>query len=238
MGTAGGLASANFESWPGAWATVATSLVVRDIRLRHNPVGALYTRTGYARSVLSGPPAGLERPAFAGWDDAMLDRLARLVRDEGVARPDPPCRIQEVMEFAYRAGAGHLGIVFCSGFRDEAAGLHAVLVAHGFRVSSVCCKTGAVPKERLGIRDEEKVRPGHPEMVCNGIAQADLLERDAVDLVLLLGQCVGHDSATLARLSVPAVGVVAKDRVLAHNTVAALYALEAPRPPTIGDEEE
>jgi uncharacterized metal-binding protein len=65
-------------------------------------------------------------------------------------------------------------------------------------------------------------------MMCNPVAQAELLERERVDLVLLMGQCVGHDAATLGRLHTPAVFVVAKDRVLAHNTAAALYALEDP----------
>lgn len=59
-------------------------------------------------------------------------------------------------------------------------------------------------------------------MLCNPLAQAELLEREAVELVLLLGQCVGHDAATLSRLRTPAVFVAAKDRLLAHNTVAAL----------------
>lgn len=103
---------------------------------------------------------------------------------------------------------------------------HRVLVANGFEVSSVCCKSGAVPKERLGITDGRKVRPGRPEMVCNPVAQADVLESDGAELALLMGQCVGHDSATISRLGIPAVCLVAKDRVLGHNTVAALYELE------------
>jgi uncharacterized metal-binding protein len=127
------------------------------------------------------------------------------------------------MSFARRAGVTHLGVVFCVGFRREAQDLEAILGTNGFRVSSSCCKTGSVPKEELGIRDEEKVRPGQPEMTCNPVAQAALLEAAGVELVVLLGQCVGHDSATMARLRTPAICVVAKDRVLAHNTVAALY---------------
>ena len=47
-----------------------------------------------------------------------------------------------------------------------------------------------------------------------------------MQLVFILGQCVGHDSATMAKLEAPAICIVAKDRVLGHNTVAALYALE------------
>ena len=203
-----------------------TSLVVRDRRLRHNPVGALYTRKGYLKSALDARPAPARPVQFRGWDDELLDRIAREVRDAGATRADPPCRIEEVMDFARRAGVRHLGISFCSGFREEAPQLHAVLAANGFRVSSACCKTGAVPKEKIGIRDAEQVRPGRPEMICNALAQAELLDREGVELVLLLGQCVGHDSATMARLHAPVVCVVAKDRVLAHNTVAALYELE------------
>jgi uncharacterized metal-binding protein len=130
------------------------------------------------------------------------------------------------MEFARRLGATLLGISFCVGFRNEARILTRVLEANGFRVRSVCCKSGAVPKERLGIADSQKVRPGQPEMICNPLAQAELLNREGVELALTLGQCVGHDSATIRRLDAPAVCLVVKDRVLAHNTVAALYRLE------------
>jgi uncharacterized metal-binding protein len=205
-------------------AAPVTALIVRDIRLRHNPAAALYLRTGYFKSSLYGKPTH-QRVSFRGWDDALLDRLAREVRDAGAARDVPPCRLEEVMDFARRAGVRHLGVVFCSGFREEARQLKAVLGTNGFQVSSVCCKTGAVPKERLGITDAEKVHPGQPEMMCNPLAQAELLEREEVELVLLMGQCVGHDSATMAQLTTPAVCFVAKDRVLGHNTVAALHEL-------------
>lgn len=206
-----------------------TCLVVRDLRLRHNPAAALYTRTGYLKPALYGrggapddgaPPRTVR---LRDMDDATLDRLARGVREAGRHLDPPPCRVEEIMTFAHRAGATHLGLVFCSGFREEARHLTAVLGTNGFRVSSACCKTGAVPKERIGIEDAGKVRPGRPEMLCNPLAQAHLLEGEDVDLVLLMGQCVGHDSLTLARLRTPAVFVVAKDRLLAHNTAAALY---------------
>jgi uncharacterized metal-binding protein len=203
-----------------------TSLVVRDCRLRHNPTAAVSTRSGYLKSVLYRYQEPLAEEAFHGWDDHLLDRLAREVRDAGERRADAPCRLEEVMEFARRAGVRHLGIVFCSGFREEAGHLNAVLRGNGFRVTSVCCKTGAVLKERLGLTHAEQVRPGTAEVMCNPLAQAELVDREGVELVLLLGQCVGHDSATMAHLRTPAVCLVAKDRVLAHNTVAALYELD------------
>jgi len=200
-----------------------TSLVVRDLRLAHNPVAALYTRESYLKTALYGakdPPAP---GSFPGWSDDLIADVARQVRDEGLARESPPCRVEELMAFARRAGVRHLGIVFCVGFRREAADLEAILGTNGFHVSSSCCKTGSVPKERLGIREEEKIRPGQPEMTCNPAAQAELLDAAEVELVVLLGQCVGHDAATMARARAPVVCLVAKDRVLAHNTVAALY---------------
>jgi len=210
-----------------------TSLVVRDLRLAHNPVAALYTRQGYLKTALYGVREKPVPGRFKGWSDELIDRLAREVRDEGRHRDPPPCRVEEIMDFARRAGVTHLGLVFCVGFRREARDLAAVLGTNGFRVSSSCCKTGSVPKETIGIRDDEKLHPGHPEMTCNPAAQAELLEASEVELVLLLGQCAGHDSATLARLSTPAVCVVAKDRLLAHNTAAALYlgaVRRSPRP--------
>jgi uncharacterized metal-binding protein len=211
----------------------STSLVARDLRLRHNPVAALWLRSGYLRDALRGPASGPDpfadpaRGAVSGgWDDDALARAAGGVRDAAAARRDPPCRLEEAMDFARRLGARRLGVVYCSGFREEARALHHILVANRFEVSSVCCKSGAVPKERLGIAEGEKVRPGRPEMVCNPVAQADVLESDGAELALLMGQCVGHDSATISRLGIPAVCLVAKDRVLGHNTVAALYELE------------
>ena len=206
-----------------ASAVPVTSLVVRDVRLRHNPVAALYNSQSYYREALYNRHTEYAHVPFQGWDTATLDRLARDVSREGQGEW---CRVEEAMEFAHRLGAIHLGVVFCVGFRQEAHILDRVLRANGFEVASSCCKTGSVPKEEFGILDSQKVRPGGPEMICNPVAQAELLNRQGVQLVLLLGQCVGHDSATMAHLEAPAVCIAAKDRVLAHNTAAALHEFE------------
>ena len=79
-----------------------------------------------------------------------------------------------------------------------------------------------MPKESVGLRDAQKVRPGRREMICNSYAQAELLNRAGTHINILLGQCVGHDSVTVAFLKAPVISLVAKDRVLAHNTIAGL----------------
>jgi uncharacterized metal-binding protein len=131
-------------------------------------------------------------------------------------------RLAEAMDVAHRLGAGHIGVSFCVGFKEEAKVLSKLLETNGFQVSSACCKTGSTPKEDVGITDDQKVRPGTKEMICNPLAQAELLNREGVEFVMVLGQCVGHDAATFRHLNAPAICMVAKDRVLAHNTLAGI----------------
>jgi uncharacterized metal-binding protein len=200
-----------------------TSFVVRDSKLRHNPVGALYTSNSYFRRGLYLEHRDRQPVSFRGSGDPALDSVARAVVEDGHGEWS---RVEEVIELSGRLGIERVGIVFCSGFQLEARLLTRVFRANGFAVRSSCCKTGSVPKEELGILDSQKVRPGTREMMCNPLAQAELLNKENVQLALLLGQCAGHDSATMAHLEAPAVCMVAKDRSLAHNTVAALYELE------------
>lgn len=203
-----------------ASAVPATVLVARDRRLRHNPAAALYTSRSYLKNDVFGHWTASERPEFQGWDLETLDRVAQETLTRGHGNRS---RVGEAMDMAHRLGATHLGISFCVGFREEAKILTKLLETNGFQVSSACCKTGAVPKEDVGIRDSQKVRPGRREMICNPLAQAELLNREKVEFALVLGQCVGHDAATFQKLDAPAACLVAKDRLLAHNTVAAFY---------------
>jgi tRNA-Thr(GGU) m(6)t(6)A37 methyltransferase TsaA len=197
------------------------SLIARDARLRHNPAAGLYTSRSYLKDELFGHWPPDQRTRFRGSSSEILSKVAAGVY--GGEEP-PMSRITEAMSVAHAMGAQHIGVSFCVGLREEAKILAGILQTNGFEVSSVCCKTGSVPKEAAGIRDEQKVRPGTAEMICNPVAQAKLLNRDNVDFALILGQCVGHDAATLMHLEVPAACIVTKDRVLAHNTVAALPA--------------
>jgi uncharacterized metal-binding protein len=192
------------------------SLIARDLRLRHNPVAGLYTSRSYLKPEMFGHWPRTGRPEYKGESPDALARLANEHGSKGLPR------VAEAMSVAYGLGAQTIGLSFCVGFKQEAKILSRLLETNGFKVSSVCCKTGSIPKEEAGIADSQKIRPGQAEMICNPAAQAELLNRDAVEFVLVLGQCVGHDAATLKNLEAPAICLVAKDRVLAHNTVAAL----------------
>ncbi len=194
-------------------------LLARDRRLYHNPVAALYTSRSYLQDPLHGHWPQTERPVGSRGMEGLRDFLSGGQRGDD---DPPPTRLEEAISVAHYIGASHVGLSFCVGFKEEAKLLTNVLEVNDFQVSSACCKTGATPKEVVGIREDEKIRPGRPEMICNPAAQAELLNRSGVEFALVLGQCVGHDSVAFANLDAPAACLVAKDRVLAHNTVAAL----------------
>jgi len=132
-------------------------------------------------------------------------------------------RIQEVMDFARRIGATKLGIAHCVGLVDEARMASEIFGANGFEVAAICCKVGSISKEKVGLKDEEKVHPGQFEALCNPVAQAALLAEAGTQLNVVVGLCVGHDSLFFMHSRVPVTVLVAKDRVLGHNPVAALY---------------
>jgi len=132
-------------------------------------------------------------------------------------------RVQEIMDFAQRMGWTRLGIAHCVGLMQEAKAARDIFLAGGFEVCTVCCKAGSIDKEQIGIRDEEKVRPGQFEAMCSPVGQAALLDKAGTQFNVVIGLCVGHDSLFFAYSKAPVTVLVAKDRVLGHNPVAALY---------------
>jgi len=132
-------------------------------------------------------------------------------------------RVEETIEYARRMGYDHIGIAFCAGLREEARLLETLLRDHGFRVTSVVCKVGCVPKEETGLADAEKIRPGGHESACNPVGQAAVLNAAGTRFNIAVGLCVGHDAVFLSRAEAPTTVLAAKDRLLGHNPLAALY---------------
>jgi uncharacterized metal-binding protein len=132
-------------------------------------------------------------------------------------------RVEEVMALARELGVNKLGIAHCAGLIEEARVLQEILDTNGFEVVSVCCKVGAISKKEVGLNDEEMVRPGGFEPLCNPVAQACLLNRAETGLNIVVGLCVGHDSLFFRHSLAPVTVLVAKDRVTGHNPVSVLY---------------
>ncbi len=161
--------------------------------------------------------------AREAYDDEETRNLAlAAARTEADRYPLEP-RLEEVMSFARRIGAKRLGIAFCTGLLQEARMLQKIFEANGFQVYSVCCKVGSIPKEEIGLVDEEKIHPGQFEAVCSPIGQAKLLNEAGTDLNVVVGMCVGHDSLFFRHSEAPVTVLIAKDRVTGHNPAAVLY---------------
>jgi uncharacterized metal-binding protein len=105
----------------------------------------------------------------------------------------------------------------------EAKLARSIFLAGGFEAYTVCCKVGSIAKEKIGLKDEDKIRPGQYEALCSPVGQAALLAKASTQLNVVIGLCVGHDSLFFMHSQAPTTVLVAKDRVLGHNPAACLY---------------
>ncbi|MBW1698521.1 MAG: DUF1847 domain-containing protein [Deltaproteobacteria bacterium] len=141
-------------------------------------------------------------------------------------RPLKP-RIVEIIEFAKKMNYKKLGLVFCMGLRKEAKVVENLLSINGFDVVSGLCKMGRTPKEMIGVRDEQKIKIGCFESMCNPIAQAFVLNDENTEFNIMMGLCVGHDSLFLKYSEAPCTVFAVKDRLLGHNPLAAIYNIDS-----------
>ncbi len=146
-------------------------------------------------------------------------------RDLGYASLQPvKPRIEETVEFAERMGYKRLGLAFCAGLVREAEVVQQILETNGFQVVSAICKSGRVPKSSLGLEQSEHIdRQAGEETMCHPLFQAALLNHFRTELNILLGLCVGHDSLLMQHTRAPCTVLAAKDRLLGHAPLTAIY---------------
>jgi uncharacterized metal-binding protein len=187
-------------------------------------------------------PGNCPSTAFGGIIDGAFDeyladsedaRMAQVAaRVEGLCYQPVPgsdavnarwTRVEDTVAFARLMGYRKIGIATCIGLLEETDRLVAILAAQGFEPQSVCCKAGSVDKNRLGLKEEEKVRPGTFEPACNPIAQARICNRIGTDMNIIVGLCIGHDMLFTKHADAPTTTLVVKDRVTGHDPVKVLY---------------
>ena len=133
-------------------------------------------------------------------------------------------RVEETVLFIKEIGAKKVGIATCFGLINEAKIFAKILQKNGIEYVSVVCKVGGEDKANMGLAPEDTICKGaHPETMCNPILQARVLNREKTDLNIAIGLCVGHDALFSKYSDAPVTTLIAKDRVLGHNPVAALY---------------
>ena len=132
-------------------------------------------------------------------------------------------RVEETVLFIKAIGAKRVGIATCAGLINEAKTFSKILKKNGIDHVSVICKVGSRDKTEMGLPEEDKIKPGTFEPMCNPVLQARYLNRAGTDLNIVIGLCVGHDALFNKHSEAPVTTLIAKDRVLGHNPVAALY---------------
>ena len=129
-------------------------------------------------------------------------------------------RIREIALLAREMEFKKLGLAYCIGLVEEAR-VVADILSRDFEVASVCCKVCGIAKKDLGL--EQIVPQKEHETMCNPAGQAALLNDAHTELNILCGLCVGHDAIFSMTSRAPVTTLIAKDRVLAHNPVGAIY---------------
>lgn len=150
-------------------------------------------------------------------EDRKISQVSASVEHDGYMHW---CRVEEVMVFARRMGYKKLGIATCVGLISESRKLAQILRAHDFEVFGVACKCGTQRKDSVGCAPECNDLGVN---MCNPVLQAKLLNKEQTDFNIVMGLCVGHDSLFYKHSEAPVTTLVAKDRVLGHNPVGAIY---------------
>lgn len=165
----------------------------------------------------------LEEIAAIYRGDGIDGRMARAAAEVEGTYYGQLTRVEETLAFARRIGAKRIGIATCVGLIEETRVVVRFLQLGGMEVFTVLCKVGALDKTEIGVPESGKVKPGARESCCNPIQQAELLNAQKTDLNVIVGLCVGHDALFAKHSDAPVTTLIAKDRVMGHNPVAAIY---------------
>jgi len=128
-------------------------------------------------------------------------------------------RLEESVKFAQELGCTTVGVAFCVGLVQETKYIVQYLQKF-FTVHSVCCKVCGVDKHNF---DLEQINAERFEAMCNPAIQAKILNDAGTELNFAVGLCVGHDMIFGRHAAAPVSTLVAKDRLLAHNPLGAVY---------------
>lgn len=133
-------------------------------------------------------------------------------------------RIREIVEFCKKVGFKKIGVVFCSGVRNEAKIVVEVFENFGLEVYSAICKCGSFPKPLMGVPEEE-LRLLKQTIACNSVGQAELMNQARTDINVICGLCIGHDIIFTLNSKAPVTTLIVKDRVTGHSSINSLYVM-------------
>lgn len=127
-------------------------------------------------------------------------------------------RVQEIKNYARKAGIKRIGIAHCVTFPKEAEKVKQFL-SDEFEVFSIDCKCGHITKhEMLGCEGRS--------IMCNPAGQAEYLKENNTELNISMGLCVGHDMVFNQKSASPVSTLIVKDWVSNNNTIESINDLK------------
>ena len=119
-------------------------------------------------------------------------------------------RLQETMEFAKKMKYKRIGLAYCYGMEKDVEQIAQIFREQEFNVRSVSCTVGGIQQ------NEVNPESSYCSVSCNPIGQAAQLNHENVDLVVMIGLCLGHDILFQREIKADFTTLVVKDRVHQH----------------------
>ena len=125
-------------------------------------------------------------------------------------------RLQEIVEFSKKMNYRRIGLAYCYGIEKQVQQIAGIIRSNGLNVRSVSCTVGGIPQ------NEVNPESSFCTVSCNPIGQAMQMNSEKVDLVLMVGLCLGHDILFQREVKADCTTLVVKDRVHNHAPLKAL----------------
>ncbi|MFA6597220.1 MAG: DUF1847 domain-containing protein [Ignavibacteriaceae bacterium] len=125
-------------------------------------------------------------------------------------------RLQELVEFIQKMNYQKVGLAYCFGMEKDAIEVKKYFKQNDISISTVSCTVGGIPQDN--VNKESCIH----KVSCNPIGQAEQLNNESADFVLLMGICLGHDILLQRNLKADFTTLVVKDRVNNNNPLLAL----------------
>jgi len=119
-------------------------------------------------------------------------------------------RLQETIAFAQKMKYRRIGLAYCYGMEKQVTQLAKIIRSNGLNVRAVSCTVGGIQQNQVNPES------AFCTVSCNPIGQARQLNNENVDLVVMVGLCLGHDILFQREVEADCTTLVVKDRVYNH----------------------
>ncbi|MCE1188341.1 MAG: DUF1847 domain-containing protein [Ignavibacteria bacterium] len=116
-------------------------------------------------------------------------------------------RLQELVQFCKSMNYQKVGLAYCYGMEKDAIAIRNFFKSNNISITAISCTVGGVNQNEINSQScTEKVS-------CNPIGQAEQLNAENADFVMIMGICLGHDILLQKNLKCDFSTILVKDRV-------------------------